>query len=213
MKINCKKTKAILFNSSRNNDFLPKLTIENNQELEVVEELKLLGVIITSDLKWNAQCESICQKAFSRLWMLKRLKPLGATTDDLLEIYRTQIRSVLEFSAPAWNPGLTKVQISQLERAQKSAFAIILEEEYLNYKNALKVLDMKTLGERRHDLSYKFAMKAKNNDKYTNWFCESDIKSIDTRSIKPELKPVQARLRKFEKSPLFYLTKLLNDKK
>ena len=36
MKINCKKTKAILFNSSRNNDFLPKLTIENNQELEVV---------------------------------------------------------------------------------------------------------------------------------------------------------------------------------
>ena len=60
MKINCKKTKAILFNSSRNNDFLPKLTIENNQELEVVEELKLLGVIITSDLKWNAQCDSIC---------------------------------------------------------------------------------------------------------------------------------------------------------
>ena len=192
---------------------MPKLTIDKDVELDLVEEIKLLGVMITSDLKWNVQCDLMCQKAFSRLWMLKRLKPLGASRDDLIEIYRTQIRSVLEFSAPAWTPGLTKAHIRQLERVQKSALAIILEEEYVSYKNAVNILDMKTLEERRHELCFKFAMRAKENDKYTNWFCQSETKAVETRSVKPELKPVQARLRKFEKSPLFYLTKLLNDKK
>ena len=95
MKINSEKTKVILFNNARNYDFLPKCTIGDDNELEVVEEIKLLGVMVTSDLKWNAHCDLICQKAFSRLWMIRRLKPLGATVDELLEIYITQIKSIL----------------------------------------------------------------------------------------------------------------------
>ena len=45
------------------------------------------------------------------------------------------------------------------------------------------------------------------------WFCENDPNGTETRSVKPASKPVQARLKKFEKSPLFYLTRLLNDQK
>jgi hypothetical protein len=41
MKINHKKSKVMLFNTSRNNDFCPQMKIEN--VLEVVEEMKLLG--------------------------------------------------------------------------------------------------------------------------------------------------------------------------
>ena len=131
---------------------------------------------------------------------------MGATTEELLEVYQTQIRSILEFAVAAWNPGLIKTQINQIERVQKCAFAIILGEKYLNYTNSLKQLKMKPLSERRHDLCLNFAVKSLKHEKYSSWFCKNSTQSINTRSKKPTLKPVQARLGRFEKSPLSYLT-------
>ena len=209
MKINDSKTKVILFNKSRKYDFLPDCHFVEGQMLQVVEEVKLLGVMIRSDLSWSSHCQQICQKGFSRLWMLKRLKPYGATTQELMEIYRTQIRCVLEFGVAAWNSGLTCDQVNKIERVQKSAFAVILGLNYQNYENALRVLEMETLSTRRQELCLKFAKKSFKNEKFNSWFCPDDGKSI-TRSTVPSLKPVQARKRKFEKSPLYYLTSLLN---
>ena len=145
MKLNSDKSKVILFNRSRKYDFLPECHFEDDETLDVVEEVKLLGVTLTSDLSWSKHCQQMCQKGFARMWMLRRLKPLGANTSELLEIYRTQIRSVLEFAVAAWNPGLTLKQINQLERVQKTAFAVILGFEYENYSKALKLLNMETL--------------------------------------------------------------------
>ena len=213
MKINHKKSKVMLFNKSRNYDFMPKLKLQTDDNLLVVEEMKILGVLITSDLSWGAHCDSICQRAYSRLWMLRRLKPLGASTDELKEVYEKQIRCILEFAVAAWGPGLNKSQMNQLERVQKCAVAIILDENYRNYNYALKKLQMKTLGERRQDLCVKFAKKSLKHEKYSNWFCKADNPTVNTRSVKPVLKPVQARLNRFLKSPLSYLTSLLNERK
>ena len=142
----------------------------------------------------------------------RRLKPLGANTSELLEIYQTQIRSVLEFAVAAWNPGLTVKQINQLERVQKTAFAVILGYKYESYSKALQVLDMETLAKRRRDLCFTFAKKSLKHEKYKSWFVVNNSASI-TRSIKPELKNPEALKRRFEKSPLFYLTNLLNENK
>ena len=49
MVINLKKTKLMVFNPSRNKDFLPEITVDS-QQIEVVEQIKLLGLIISSDL-------------------------------------------------------------------------------------------------------------------------------------------------------------------
>ena len=43
MKVNKKKTKLMLFNTSKKNDFTPALKIDGEM-LEVTEEIKLLGV-------------------------------------------------------------------------------------------------------------------------------------------------------------------------
>ena len=212
MKLNTNKSKVILFNNGRKYDFMPKCHFDNGDILDVVEEIKLLGVKIRSDLSWSTQCDYMCQRGFARLWMLRRLKPFGTTTDELLEVYRTQIRCIMEFAVAVWNAGLTKNQVKQLERVQKCAFAIILGPEYIDYTNALKILNMKTLSERRHDLCYKFAQKSLNHYKHSNWFCPNESVTVNTRSTKPNLKPVEARLRRFEKSPLYYLTELLSDK-
>ena len=94
--------------------------------LELVEKMKLLGVIITSDLKWRDNTEFITKKAFKKLWLLKRLKQLGASTAALLDTYIKHVRSDAEFAAVVWTSSLTQEDIRSIERVQKCAFAVIL---------------------------------------------------------------------------------------
>ena len=121
MKINIAKTKVVLFNSARNYDFMPNLQIGNNVLLEVVEEFKLLGLIFKSNLTWQANTEYMCRKAYARLWMLRRLKALGARDDEILDVFYKQIRSVLELAVAVWQPRLTLAENKQIERVQKCA--------------------------------------------------------------------------------------------
>ena len=86
MKINIEKTKVVLFNTARKYDFMPKLTIDGITHLEVVEEFRLLGINIMSNMSWQANTDSMCQKGFSRLWMLKRLKKLRASQSEIIDV-------------------------------------------------------------------------------------------------------------------------------
>ena len=108
----------ILFNTSNNNYFSPELKIYG-VFLEVVKELKLLRVIITSDLKWHRNTENITKKAYKRLWILKRLKLMGASTEALIDSYANHVRSVLEFAAVVWSSSLTQENIMTIEWVQK----------------------------------------------------------------------------------------------
>ena len=51
MKMNAKKTKMMLFNPGRSLDFSPAFPLDG-ETIEVVEQTKLLGLIIRSDLSW-----------------------------------------------------------------------------------------------------------------------------------------------------------------
>ena len=53
--------------------------------------------------------------------MLKRLKGLGASEEEMLDVYTKQIRSVLELAVPVWQPALTKQEVKQIERVQRCA--------------------------------------------------------------------------------------------
>ena len=62
LKINETKTKIMAFNFSNKYDFLSKMSI-GGKELEVVSSSKLLGVVISSDLKWNEHTMYTVKKA------------------------------------------------------------------------------------------------------------------------------------------------------
>ena len=97
----------MVFNPSRSKDFQPKFELSNNNLVEVVEESKLLGVVISSDLSWSANTSYIISRANKKLWFLRRLKTLGAEDNDLKDVYIKQIRSILEYAAPVWHSSLT----------------------------------------------------------------------------------------------------------
>ena len=176
MKINKKKTKSMLFNTAKKRDFTPTLSIDG-EEIDLVEEMKLLGVIITSDLKWSKNTQYTTKRGYNKLWILRRLKQNGANTKELCDIYQKHVRSILEYSAVVWHAGLTKIYSTNLERVQKSAFSIILGKEYKSYEYSLNKLGMPILHERREIRCAKFAKKALKSEKILYMVCKGQKRS------------------------------------
>ena len=127
--------------------------------MEVVKETKLLGVYITSDLKWNKNTDHLIKDANKRMRILHQASKFSRNFQDLLVIYKSFIRSKLEQSASVWHSSLTKNNEDDLERVQKSALKVILKDKYLNYESALQQLNIESLFDRRESLCLKFARK------------------------------------------------------
>ena len=208
MKINYKKTKLILFNPCKKFDFIPNISL-SGQQIEVVEEIRLLGLIIRSDGKWCSNTNNMIVKANKRLWILRRLRNMGAKDCDLMDVYIKQIRCILELGVPAWQGSLSQAEKVDLERIQKTACHIILGQRYESYNKALQLLELDTLESRRNLLSLKFALKAEKDEKFKFWFKPNE-KKLNTRQTISKYCCVKANHRRFEKSPLSYLTNLLN---
>ena len=104
--INEQKSKTMIFNNTRNYQFSTRLTLEG-QILETVQEQKLLGTILTEDLKWDRNTEEIVRKANGRLQLLRKVSSFGADVSDLKLIYVMFIRSLLEQPRTVWHSGLT----------------------------------------------------------------------------------------------------------
>ena len=71
MKLNVKKTKNIIFNFSKDKKFSTDVKI-GNESIETVSETKLLGTIITDDLKWNKNTNNIVKETNKRMQLLHK---------------------------------------------------------------------------------------------------------------------------------------------
>ena len=147
--------------------------------------------------------------AFKKMWTLCRLKVLGANVPDLMDIYIKQVRCMLELAVPAWHPGLTAGEAVDIERVQRAACQIILGMSYTTYSDALDFHKLEMLESRRVTLCMKFSIKASNHPKHKQWF-QPNLKKTNTRQQQPKYCQVIAKTRRFENSPLSYLTNLLN---
>jgi hypothetical protein len=74
-----------------------------------------------------------------------------------MDFYLKEIRPLAEYGVAFWNSGLTKCQIIDLDKIQKTAFRIILGEIYNSYDVAYTVLNILPLEFRRTDLCTTFA--------------------------------------------------------
>ena len=81
MVLNPKKTKNMIFNFSNDHQFTTKINLKG-ENIETVDETKLLGTIITSDLKWRRNTEAIVKDANKRILIRK----LGLYKDNLVKI-------------------------------------------------------------------------------------------------------------------------------
>ena len=101
--------------------------------IERVVTYKLLGVYISDDLSWNGHIEHV-KKAKKRLYALRALKKSGLTITQLVQVYCSIVRSVLEYACPVW-AALSKYLEDAIESVQKRALRIVLPN--CHYDDAL----------------------------------------------------------------------------
>ena len=210
MMINVKKTKTMIFNFTQNYQFSTRLKL-NDETIEVINSTRLLGTIISDDLKWDLNTSSIIKKANARMELLRRVASFGTPIEDLKIVYILFIRSILEQSATVWHSSITDENKSDLERVQKSAVKIILQGKYLSYKKGLAQLGIESLDSRREQLCLNFAQKCTKNDKLKHMF-PKNTKSHEMNTRHEEKYIVQhANTSRLQNSPLIYMQKLLNE--
>jgi len=152
MLINTSKTKemAIYFCKGKTHiESLPHINI-NGSDIDRVTQVKVLRVIISSDLSWNEHVDGIVSKTSKKVYMVYQLKRAGITQHDLLRVYLSVIRSVLEYACPAWHTNLPKYLSDTIETIQRICLRTIYPG--YAYNDVLQMVNIPTLNNRRNDL-------------------------------------------------------------
>ena len=85
----------MIFNFTHNYQFTTRMNI-NHVNVEVVNEAKLLGTIITNILRLDKNTHEMIKKANARMQLLKKIKRFDGPQNDLKQVYITFIRSLLD---------------------------------------------------------------------------------------------------------------------
>ena len=147
--------------------------------------------------------------------LLRRVASFGTPVEDLKIVYILFIRSILEQSATVWHSSLTEENSCNLERVQKSAVKVILQDQYNGYQNGLAKLGLENLNQRRENLCLEFAKKCTKHEKLQHMFPKHQKEhSMETR-YNEVYKVQHANTSRLQNSAIIFMQyqkqKLLND--
>ena len=183
----------------------------DKEKVDTVSETKLLGTIITNDLRWNRNTAKIVREGNLRMQFLHKSAKFTNNIIDLKQIYISQVRSKLEQSAVVWHSSLTHKNENDIERIQKSALKVILKSDYTSYQNALEIMRMQSLKDRRELLCLKFAKNCLKIDKFKKFFPLNSKSHIMPTRFSERYAAKKKASERYAKSALPNMIKLLND--
>ncbi len=205
LKINNKKTKEMIvhFGKQFHISTVPNLS-NKDAVIDKVNEFKFLGVILRDDLNWCSHVAYIIAKASKRIYVISLLSRYKVSVVDLISIYCSIVRSVLEYAMPVWHVGLSKAQSCDIERVQKRCLRIIFP--LLSYKEALHISGLERLSARREKASHDLFVQIKHPSHPLNNLFIPKCKPVDgisTRDSYPFLVP-RAKTNRLSKSFIVY---------
>ena len=153
MNLNPKKCKEMIICPLKNILDLDSLSI-NNIPLDIVSSHKILGLKMMDTLKWNDNSKNTITKASKRIYIIR--------PQDLIHIYLTLIRPVLEYCCAVWSNSIPVYLSEKIEKVQKRVMRIVFPD--LHYTDALSVAKCDRLDERR----LKLCLKVLSNIKHPN---------------------------------------------
>ena len=176
MLLNEDKSKIMIFNFTKNFQFSTKI-LTNDKLLQIIHKTRILGTILSSDLKWHKNTQHLTQKGYQRMTMLRKLYIFDVPQEDLVLMHCLYIRSILEYNSNVWFSSITEEEIEDLERVQHIACKMILKDEYSDDDTALDILNLKSLRDKRKMLAERFANKCQKSEQFSELFPKNDNKS------------------------------------
>ena len=148
------------------------------------------------------------QKVRSRTWALRDLRKAGLSRDDLLRVYKSTIRPVVEYSSVIYHPMLTAEQSNYIEKQQFRALKNIFGNEH-SHRKLLELSDLPTLEKRREEACLRFAKKTATNIRFQHHF--KTKKSRPRATEQTQYVEQNARTNRRKNSPFFYYRRILNE--
>ena len=121
------KTEVIIFTPTQHKNKVPKITTNDNGkdiELEVSQQLKILGVYVDSNLKWDYQVTKLRQKTIGIVKHLHRVNKL-LPLKTKLKLYDSLVASHLNYADVIWS-GCNQANKQKLQGVQNFALKSIL---------------------------------------------------------------------------------------
>ena len=209
MKVNTAKTGMLCISDAISFKAAAHIRTMDGQVVESGEDMKVLGFYFGSRPNCSRHVQAIRRSFRGKYWLLIHLKQNGFTEVELLKVYRTIIRPIAEYCAPAFHSMLTDQQDEQIERLQATALRYIYGFGP-SYASLREMADIQTLRSRRIDLCDKFAHKAASNPRFASWFPAHKPARASRQSV--AYKEEFARCDRLKNSPLFYMRRRLNGK-
>ena len=141
--------------------------------------------------------------------MLTKLKYIGVSTEDLLEIYSLFIRSRAEYVSVVWHSSLTVEQTKKIENIQKTSLKVILGQDYIDYPTALEWTGLLELSVRRQNRCLSFAKSSLKYPVGARMFPPNLLHDQNIRNPEP-FKVNFAHTESYRHSAVPYCQRLLN---
>ena len=147
LSLNIKKTKYMVFHTNQRRVLYPNLYL-NMMKIERVTQFNFLGIVLSSNLKWDKHTDHISKKisrAISVMYRLKQIYPHAV----LLTLYQAIIYPHFIYGLLVWG---SKIENGHpLHLLQKKALRIVANQDYIAHSepickalNLVKVPDMYT---------------------------------------------------------------------
>ena len=114
-----RKCKEMRISFTKSEKDFPPIMI-NNAPLEVVPHAKILGLNVSDNLKWNCHVSELVKKSSKRLYFLTQLKRAKVGCFELVQIFKSCIRSLIEYARPVYHDGLPTYLSRDLETIQQN---------------------------------------------------------------------------------------------
>ena len=211
MLISEKKTKSMIVNFTKNHQFHTRLQL-NDKNIEIVKEMMILGTIFTDNFSWDENCAAIIKKVNARMQLLTKIWSFGSTKEEMVHLWKVYCLSILEQLCVVWGSSLTLENKHDLERTQKTFCKLVLEEDFSTYNEALVILGLHTLTERRQKLTLDFARRSISDDILRDLFLikrkrhEMATRNTEKYSVN------HANTNRYKNSPIPTMQNMLNRK-
>ena len=129
--------------------------------------------------------------------------------DILTDFYKKEVRVHLEYSVPVWYSSITREQSNSIEKIQRWAASLILDNWTLSYRVKCTILSIEPLFLRRKSIALNFALPSIKNPKHSDLFTKNKT-VYKTRNANKLYQETMARTQRFFKSLLLSLTRDLN---
>ncbi|XP_075248360.1 uncharacterized protein LOC142341320 [Convolutriloba macropyga] len=198
MDLNVSKSKTLLIRGD--------LAQRDEAGLETVATQKHLGVVMSRNLSWSANCQLRTTKAWKAFYTLKRNVSSRTSMETKLNAYIGYVVPVLTYASQVWYP--SKTDMKSIEKIQQKATKWICggNDEYHQRLETLKILPLSMYME-MHDVLYLLSILE------GNYYVPEDKlpkrKENETRQ-KQEFELPKHRLHKSDENFFFRATKLFN---